>query len=124
MDLDQVARARRLVQPVDVLRDHGVEQPAPLELDERVVRPVGPLVAQRGEAVAVEVPEALRVAPEDVDVGDLHRVDVLPQPRAGRAEVRDPRRHGDPGARQRHDRAGRADQLGERGGVTDAVTCP
>ena len=31
--------------------------------------------------------------------------------------------HGDPGARQRDDRAGRADQLGERGGVA-RVTCP
>ena len=41
-------------------------------------------------------------------------------PVPGRAEVRDPRRHGDPGARQRHHRAGRADQLGQRGGGTNA----
>ena len=95
----------RGVQPVDVLGDHRVEQPGPLELGQRLVRAVGLLVLQRLEAAAVEVPEALGVAPEDVDVGDLHRVDVLPQAGARRAEVRDPGRHRDPRPGQRHDRA-------------------
>ena len=78
-----------------------VEQPAPLELGQRLVRAVGPLVARAREARPVEGPEARRVALEDVDVGDLHRVDVLPQPRPGRAEVGDPGRHRDPRAGQR-----------------------
>ena len=42
---------------------------------------VGLLVAERGEALAVEAPEAHRVGAEGVDVRDLHRVDVLPQRR-------------------------------------------
>src|SRR3712207_7398947 len=32
-----------------------------------------------GEALRVEVPEAVGLAPEDVDVRDLHRVDLLPR---------------------------------------------
>ena len=96
------------VQAVDVLRDDRVEQAAGLELGQRLVGRVGLLVAQGLEAVAVELPEALRVAPEHVDVGDLHRVDVLPQPRARGAEVGDPRGHGDPRAGQRDGRAGLA----------------
>ena len=90
--------ARLAVQAVDVLGDDGVEQAGALERGQRLVGAVGLLVLERGEAVAVEVPEALGVAPEDVDVRDLHRVDVLPQPGAGRAEVGDPGGHGDPGA--------------------------
>ena len=82
--------------------------PARLELGERLVRPVGLLVVERLEALAVEAPERSRVAAEHVDVRDLHRVDVLPQPRPGRAEVGDPRRHRDPRAGQRDDRVGAA----------------
>ena len=52
------ARPRPGVQPVDVLRDHRVEQPGVLELDERRVRPIGLLVLERLEALAVEAPEA------------------------------------------------------------------
>ena len=67
------------------------------QLGEHAVRLVGALVDERGEAVAVEAPEAVGVAPPGVDVRDLHRVDVLPEAGAGRAEVRDPGRHRDPG---------------------------
>jgi hypothetical protein len=83
VDLDQVLCPRRPVQAVDVLRDDGLHDAAALQLDERTVRAVRRLVPQHREAVAVEVPEALRIAPEDLDVRDLHRVDVLPQAGAG-----------------------------------------
>ena len=120
--LDQVLRPGPLVQPVDVLGDHRVEQPGPLELDERGVRAVRLLVPERLEALAVEAPEPLRVAAEGVDVGDLHRIDVGPQPGSRRAEIGDSRRHRDPGAGQRHDRVGLADQAREpgRGGLRRA----
>ena len=49
--------ARLAVQLVDVLGDDRVEQAAALELDQRVVRAVRALVAQRLEALAVEAPE-------------------------------------------------------------------
>ncbi len=74
----------------NVLRDHGVERPAPLERDERAVGPVGPLALEHREAVAVEAPEALRVRVEGVDVCDLHRIDSLPQAGPGCAEVGNP----------------------------------
>ena len=53
-------------------------RPRALELDQRPVRAVGLLVLERREAVAVEVPEAVGVAAEGVDVRDLHRVDAAP----------------------------------------------
>src|SRR4051794_22678103 len=112
--LDQLPRAGLAVQHVDVLRDDGVELAAALELDQRAVRAVGLLALQRLEAVAVEVPEALRIGAPGIDVRDLHRVDVLPQPGSGRAEVGDPGRHRDPRARERDDRAGVADEARER----------
>ena len=58
-------------------------QPAPLELGHRAVRAVGLLAVQHREALAVEGPEARRVAAPDGDVRDLHRVDVRPQPVIG-----------------------------------------
>src|SRR3954470_2259665 len=110
VDLDQLRRARLAVQHVDVLRDDGVELAAALEGDQRAVRSVGLLALERLEAIAIEVPEALRVGAPRIDVRDLHRVDVLPQPGAGRAEVGDPGRHRDPRAGQRDDGAGLADE--------------
>ena len=101
------SRARQRVQPVDVLRDHARDQPAALELGDRAVRAVGLLAVEDREALAVEVPEARRVAPPDVDVGDLHRVDVRPQAGHRRAEVGDAGRHGDAGAGQHDHRAAR-----------------
>ena len=82
MHLDQVLRARARVKAIDVLSDHRVEQTGSLQFDQRRVSAVGALVPERLEALAVEAPEARRVAPEHVDVGDLHRVDVGPQPGA------------------------------------------
>src|SRR5438105_1439064 len=107
------------MQLIDVLRDHRVEQPSPLELGEREVGSVRALVLERLEPPPVEVPEALRVSVEHVDVRDLHRVDVRPDARPGRAEVRDPRGHGDPGAGQRDGRLRLTDQLREAGGLFD-----
>src|SRR5205807_6744219 len=66
--LDQLACPSLRVQPVHVLRDHGVEHAAALELHQRRMRAVGLLVAQGREALAVEAPEALRVAAEGIDV--------------------------------------------------------
>ncbi len=104
VDLHELPRARHAVQAVDVLRDDRVQDAALLELDEGEVRAVGLLAVERLEAVVVEGPEARGVAPPRVDVGDLHRVHVAPDPAAGRAEVRDPGRHRDAGAGQRDDR--------------------
>src|SRR5215218_300065 len=111
VDLDQVARPRQPVQAVDVLRDDRLDDPAALELHQRLVRAVRPLPAQGREAVAVELPEPRRVALEDLDVGDLHRVDVRPQPGARRAEVRNAGRHRDARAGKRQHPAGGAQQL-------------
>ncbi len=113
MDLHELPSARRRVQAVDVLRDDRVQHAAALELGERVVGAVGPLVAQGLEALAVEAPEALGLAAEDVDVGDRHRIDVLPQPRTRGTEVGDPGRHRDPRAGERDDRLRRADEVRE-----------
>ena len=57
------------------------------------------LLAEHLETLPVEAPETGRIAFEGVDVGDLHRVDLLPDPLARRAEIRDPAGHGDPRAR-------------------------
>ncbi len=75
------------------------DEAALLELRERAVGVVWLLRAELVEARAVVAPEASRVRVEGVDVGDLHRIDVLPEARAGRAEVRDARRHRDARAR-------------------------
>ena len=91
----------------------AVEQPALLQRHERAVRAVGLLGAERGEALAVEAPEAHGIAAERVDVRDLHRVDPLPQPGPGRAEVGDARGHRDARAGQRDDRARVAHELGQ-----------
>ena len=102
------------VQAVDVLGDHRVEQPRPLELGQRRVRAVGLLVLERLEALAVEVPEALRGR------GGTRRCARPPSGRRsptarcpGERKSGIPDGHRDPGAGQRHHRAGPADQLGE-----------
>ena len=112
VDLDRL-RARRGVQPVDVLGDHAGDEPAPLQLGDRAVRAVGLLAVEDREALAVEGPEALGVAAPDGDVRDLHRVDVRPQPGHRRAEVGDPGRHRDPRPRQDDHRPRVGDQLRE-----------
>jgi hypothetical protein len=93
--------------------DDAAHEAALLELGHDLVRAVRLHVAQRREPVAVEVPEAVGLAPEHVDVRDLHRVDLLPQPLAGRAEVGDPGWHRDPRAGQYDRTLGRAEQLSE-----------
>ncbi len=113
--LDHVLGARSTVQAVDVLGDHAREQTAALELGQRLVGGVRAFVPERVEARPVVGPESLRIAFEDVDVGDLHRVDVRPDPRLRGAEVRDAGRDRDSGPGQRDGAAGLADQLGEPG---------
>src|SRR4051794_25585771 len=110
--LDQVFRSGGAVQPVDVLRDHGADQSAPLELRDDLVRTIRPLVAQRHEALRIEVPKAVGVAPEGVDVRDLHRVDLLPHPLPGRAEVGDPRWNRNPRSCEDDSPLRRAEQVG------------
>ena len=104
------------MEPVDVLGDDGIEQAAPLELDERRVRRVRLLVGEVVKTRAVEVPEALRVAVEGIDGGDRHRIDLGPESRAGRAKVRDAGGNRDPRAGERDHAPARLDQFGELGG--------
>ena len=79
--LDELARPRPAVEAVDVLRDHGVEpRPRRSSSTSASWAPLGRLSSSACEALAVEAPEAVRVAPPGVDVRDLHRVDVRPQP--------------------------------------------
>ena len=101
MHFDDVRAAGTRVQPVDVLRDHRLHQPPPLELGDRVVRRVRLRVAQDVDPFAVEAPHPLGVATERVDRGDLERIDLGPDPRV-RAEVRDAGLGRHPGARE-HD---------------------
>ena len=56
--LDHPLRTRLAMQAIDVLGDHRVQQPAPLELGQRLVGGVRLLVGERLEAGPVEVPEA------------------------------------------------------------------
>src|SRR4051794_32874041 len=74
---------------------------------------VGLLVGERPEAGPVVGPEAPRIAPEHLDVRDLHRIDALPQPGPRRAEVRNAARHGDAGAGERDRGARVPDHLRE-----------
>ena len=71
----------------------------------------GCLSASIVESRPVEVPEPLRVAMEGVDRRDRHRIDLLPQPLAGSAEVGDPGRNRDPGPGERHRAPALADEL-------------
>ena len=101
MHLDDVPAAGARVQQVDVLRDHRLDETALLELCEREVRRVRLRVTQHVDALAIEAPDASRVAPERLDRRDLERIDLGPDPGVG-AEVRDPRL-------RRHARAGEHD---------------
>ena len=97
MHLDHPLRARLRVQPVDVLGHDRVQLPARTRARPAPAwAPLGSFSSSVGEPGPIEAPEALRVAVEGVDVGDLHRVDLLPQPLARGAEVGDPRGDRDP----------------------------
>ena len=87
MNLDQLPGAGFVMQAIDVLGDHRIEQAGALEPHQRAMGCVGLPVLERLEAIAVEMPEALRISAEDVDVRHFHRVDVRPQPGAGGPEV-------------------------------------
>jgi len=66
------------MQAIDVLRDHRLQQPASLELGQRLVGRVWLFVGEHVETGAVEVPEALRVTVKGVDRRHRHRVHLLP----------------------------------------------
>jgi hypothetical protein len=77
------------VQQVDVLGDHGLHEPEPLELGERQVRRVRLGAREHREARRIELPDLLRVGAERLDRSVLEWVDSGPQ--AGRrAEVGNP----------------------------------
>src|SRR5205085_8195661 len=92
---------------------HSPEQARALELRKELVRSVWTLVIQCLEALSVERPEPLGVAPEDLDMRDLHWVHALPQASLRRTEVGDARRHGDAGAGERHGPLRVQHQLGQ-----------
>src|SRR3954452_10310879 len=98
---------------VDVLRDHGVEQVAPLELGQCPVGVVRLLFTEHLESGPVETPELGGVAAEGVDVRHIHWVHLLPQPLPRTPEVRNPTRHRDPRSRQSDSALGMPDQLSE-----------
>jgi hypothetical protein len=116
VDLDQLARAGLAMQLIDVLGDHGLEQARGLHRGERAVGGIGLLVRERVEALRIEAPEALGVAPEGIDVGYLHRVYALPQAGPRRAKVGDPRGHRDARTGERDDAIGGGDQARQLAG--------
>ncbi len=105
MDLDHTLRPRGAMEAIDVLGDDRSYQASLLELGQDAVGAIGLLGAKLVKARPVVAPEARRVAMEGVDVGDLHRVDVLPHAGSGCAEVGNARRHRNAGTGQ-HDRRG------------------
>ena len=98
--LDRVA-ARSVVQPVDVLGDDARDDARELEARERVVGGVVHDVRSH-ERLGPALPDARGIAREHVDVPVDHRVEALPEA-ARRAEVGQPARGRDAGARERHD---------------------
>src|SRR6202020_3405782 len=85
--LHKVTTAGLGVQTVDVLGDHRAHPAGLLEPGQRPMRAVGLLVLERLKTVAVEAPEAFRVAPEHVDVRPTHRIHPRPQSGPWRPEV-------------------------------------
>ena len=110
------------VQAVDVLRDHRLERAAPLELDERVVRAVGLLAAQRREAVPVEPPERAgsrrKTSMCATSIGSTFAHSPVP----GERKSGMPGGHGDPRAGQRDDAAAPSGSAGRA--VAGALTRP
>ncbi len=111
--LDHPLRSGLVMQLVDVLGDHRIEQAAALELRER---PGGRRSAPCRPASGTSAGRSSRTWPGR---GGKRRCEPPPSgrpsptapPRA--AEVGDSRRHGDPGAGQGHRRPGLPDQAGE-----------
>jgi hypothetical protein len=109
--LDDALRAGFAMQAIDVLRDDGFDQPVRLELREHLVRAVRLLFLKHPEAGPVVVPEPLRLRMEDLDVGDFHRIDLLPHARPRGAKVGDPARDGDARAGEDNGAIGGTDQI-------------
>ena len=112
MDLDDLARARPLVEAVDVLRHDGADPAVLVELGEGTVAFVRLGPGERLEPEGVELPDPCRIPAERVDVRHLERVVPRPDP-LRRAEVRDPRLGADAGAGEDDARLPAFKQLGE-----------
>ncbi len=89
MHLDDVPRARALMEAVDVLGHDRLHEPELLEPRERAMGVVRLGLGVNREPPRVELPDAGRVAPEAVEARHLRRVVPRPDPLA-RAKVRDP----------------------------------
>ena len=121
MDLDHSLGAGLDVEHVDVLGDHRLEQPAALQVGEGGVRAVRLDVAEAVEPRPVEAPEASRIAPEGIYVGDSIGSTFSQIPFPGVRKSGNPGGHRDPRAGQRNRALALADQLsklcsGRRGG--------
>ena len=105
MELDQLAAAGALVQPVDVLRDQHEIGGASFQFRQREVARVG--LRRRDELAApgVPVPDELRVARECGRRGELARIEARPQAGLRVAERRQSGFGGDARTGQRRDKA-------------------
>ena len=106
--------ARRLVQAVDVLRDHGGELALALQLGQLVVRLVG-LCPQGDHPRAVEVEELLGVGEVELVAQHLLRrvLELLMIEAVLAPEIWDAASRRDPRAAKEHDSLGTSDSLGK-----------
>src|SRR5438132_4124419 len=95
MELDHLFAPRPLVQAVRILRDYRSQVAQALQLHERAVRGIG--LGVRPAMVQAVSPVLRRVLPEGIDVGDLVRIELGPEP-AFATEVWNAALHRDPGA--------------------------
>ncbi len=109
MHLDDVLASRTRVEQVDVLRHHRLDEPAPLELRECLVRCVRLRVAKHVEPLAIEAPHALGIPLERAERRNLEGIDLRPDSGFG-AEVGDPRLRRDAGTREHDARLPLADE--------------
>jgi hypothetical protein len=79
VDFDDVFKSRFLVQTINVLRDYAREQTPSLQIRERVMRVIGGESVGNIKAMTVKLPETNGVSAPNINVGDLHRIDLRPQ---------------------------------------------
>ena len=111
VELDHVRAARRLMQPVDVLRDHEEVGLRPFDRRQRAVSRIGRRTGDQLAAPGIPIPDELRVAAERVGRGELERIEL--RPHAGLRVAK--RRHAGFG------RDSRAGQRGNRARLAQAV---
>src|SRR5262249_5183789 len=109
MQLHHAPAARLLVQAVDVLGDHAEQRTRTLGLRQRRVARVGPGRRDRRERLLLVLPIAPTRLRARQELLYRDRLVAAPQP-ARAAEVRHARRHADPGAGERDDRAAAREQ--------------